>query len=102
MTSQPPMSPSEPDPSAGAVPTCYRHPDRESWVRCQRCDRSICPDCMRDASVGFQCPECVAEGNRTLRPTRAVFGGQAVTVPRVTWTLLVLNVLAYAAEVLNP
>lgn len=80
------------------VPTCYRHPGRETYVRCQRCDRPICPDCMRDASVGFQCPECVAEGNKGVRQAQSVFGGRAVTTPRVTWALLIINVLAYVAE----
>ena len=49
-------------PPETGVPTCYRHPGRETYIRCQRCDRPICPDCMRDAAVGFQCPSCVAEG----------------------------------------
>ena len=40
------------------MPTCYRHPERETYIRCQRCDRPICPDCMRDAAVGFHCPAC--------------------------------------------
>ncbi|WP_169949209.1 rhomboid family intramembrane serine protease [Microbispora sp. H11081] len=99
MTSQPPPPP---PPGAQAVPTCYRHPDRETYVRCQRCERPICPDCMKDAAVGHQCPECVREGNRDIRQARTTFGGAAVVTPRVTWTLLVLNVLAYAAEVLRP
>ncbi len=99
MTSQPPPPP---QPGAQAVPTCYRHPDRETYVRCQRCERPICPDCMREAAVGHQCPECVREGSREVRQAQATFGGAAVAVPRVTWTLLVLNVLAYGAEVLRP
>ncbi|MBX6385093.1 MAG: rhomboid family intramembrane serine protease [Microbispora sp.] len=99
MTSQPP---SPPQPGAQAVPTCYRHPDRETYVRCQRCERPICPDCMNEAAVGHQCPECVRDGNREVRQARAAFGGAAVTTPRVTWTLLILNVLAYAAEVVRP
>jgi membrane associated rhomboid family serine protease len=97
MTTQPPS-----EPETAAVPTCYRHPGRETYVRCQRCNRPICPDCMRDASVGFQCPECVAEGSKTVRQAQATFGGRAVTVPRVTWTLIVINVLAYLAEIANP
>ncbi|GGS87191.1 rhomboid family intramembrane serine protease [Planobispora rosea] len=93
MTSQPPG-----EPGTQAIPTCYRHPDREAHVRCQRCERPICPDCMRDASVGFQCPDCVAEGNRTVRQAQAVFGGRAVTTPRVTWALLAVNILAYFVQ----
>jgi membrane associated rhomboid family serine protease len=57
------------------VPTCYRHPDRETYVRCQRCNRPICPDCMNNASVGFQCPSCVAEGRKTTRSGRTPYGG---------------------------
>ncbi|MEU7001500.1 rhomboid family intramembrane serine protease [Nonomuraea sp. NPDC046570] len=102
MTSQPPIPPSQPDQPAEAVPTCYRHPGRETWVRCQRCERPICPDCMRDAAVGFQCPECVAEGNKSVRQARTTFGGAVVAAPRVTWVLLAVNVLAYVAELLNP
>ncbi|WP_336212468.1 rhomboid family intramembrane serine protease [Nonomuraea sp. LPB2021202275-12-8] len=98
MTSQPPIPPSQPDQPEQAAPTCYRHPDRETWVRCQRCDRPICPDCMRDAAVGFQCPECVAEGNKGLRQARSTFGGAAVAVPYVTWAVLAVNVLVFAAQ----
>lgn len=61
-------------PAAGG-PTCYRHPGRETWIRCQRCDRPICPDCMRDAAVGFQCPSCISEGARSTRSGRTAYGG---------------------------
>jgi membrane associated rhomboid family serine protease len=77
---------------------CYRHPDRETYVRCTRCDRPICPDCMRVASVGHQCPECVREGSRTVREPRTVFGGRVRGRPAVTLTLIGLNVLAYLGE----
>lgn len=82
-----------PVPPAG-TPVCYRHPGRETYIRCNRCDRPICPDCMREAAVGHQCPECVAEGRRTQRQTRTAFGGS--TLGRqgyVTITLIAANVL---------
>ncbi len=81
------------------VPVCYRHPNRETYVRCVRCDRPICPDCMREAAVGFQCPECVAAGRRSVRPVRTAFGGgPAGQYGWVTYTLIALNVLVAVAS----
>jgi hypothetical protein len=45
---------------------CYRHPKRESWVLCQRCGRTICPECQILAPVGVQCPECVREAGGSV------------------------------------
>ncbi|MEY9876047.1 membrane associated rhomboid family serine protease [Streptacidiphilus sp. MAP12-33] len=82
-----------------AVSTCYRHPDRECYVRCTRCERVICPDCMRAASVGFHCPECLREGVKSQRRARTVFGGRIAGGPPIaTITLILLNLLAYVGE----
>jgi membrane associated rhomboid family serine protease len=59
-----------------SAPACYRHPGRETYIRCSRCERYICPDCMTAAPVGFQCPECVSAGARTGRQPTTVLGGQ--------------------------
>ncbi|MBN9618250.1 MAG: rhomboid family intramembrane serine protease, partial [Actinobacteria bacterium] len=37
------------NPGGGAPLRCYRHPNRETLIRCTRCDRPICADCMRPA-----------------------------------------------------
>ena len=94
--------------SIGPVPTpeplarCYRHPLRETGVRCVRCNRPICPECMRPASVGFQCPDDVKLGRATQRVPRTVVGAAVRTnYPYVTWTLVGLNVLAYIATALG-
>ncbi|MFG3076912.1 rhomboid family intramembrane serine protease [Streptomyces sp. NPDC048225] len=84
------------------TPTCWRHPAVECHVRCTRCERYICPDCMREAAVGHQCPECVKEEARSVRQARTIAGGRMSATPVVTYVLFALNVLAYLAEVVRP
>jgi membrane associated rhomboid family serine protease len=92
---------STPDPSAPAeVPVCYRHPDRETYIRCTRCERPICPDCMTSAAVGFQCPECVAQGRAEVRPVRTALGVRRPSRPTVTYVIVALTVLAFGYEYL--
>ena len=37
---------------------CYRHPERETWVRCGRCDQPICMKCAMEGPVGLRCKTC--------------------------------------------
>lgn len=84
-----------------APPRCYRHPDRETGIRCTRCDRPICPECMVSASVGFQCPNCVREGSGTGHPAaatrpRTLVGGSVTADPRLVTKLLVaINLVVF-------
>lgn len=91
MTTQPPVAP----------PTCYRHGSRETHIRCTRCDKPICPDCMNAAAVGFQCPDCVREGNRTVRQGQTVFGGSiAGERGTVTYVLIAINIAMYVLNLI--
>jgi membrane associated rhomboid family serine protease len=72
-----------------AAPICYRHPDREGHVRCRRCQRHICPDCMRDASVGHQCVECAGAGQVHVRKPG---------LPVITYGLIALNVVMFVLQ----
>ncbi|MFI2370239.1 rhomboid family intramembrane serine protease [Streptomyces sp. NPDC018833] len=97
---QAPGSPQEPQDTHG-LPACYRHAGRETGIRCARCERPICTDCMISASVGFQCPDCVRTGSGTghapdaSRP-RTIAGGTVVADPRlVTKVLLAINLAVY-------
>ncbi|AKJ12040.1 Rhomboid family protein [Streptomyces incarnatus] len=91
--------------AAHRVPVCYRHPDRETGVRCTRCERPICPECMVSASVGFQCPECVRGGSGTghaataSRP-RTIAGGSVTADPRLlTKVLIGVNLAVFLAQI---
>jgi membrane associated rhomboid family serine protease len=85
-----------------ATPTCYRHPDRGTYVRCTRCNRYICPECMNDAAVGHQCTECVGAGAKTARQPRTSFGGrQHGAKPVVTYALIAVNVLMFALQTVS-
>jgi membrane associated rhomboid family serine protease len=79
-------------------PTCHRHPGREARISCQRCGRAICPDCMRDAAVGFQSPSCVSEGARSTRQARTTYGGRRSDNPALTSMVLIgVNVAVWLA-----
>lgn len=78
---------------------CYRHPDREAYISCQRCERLICPECMREAAVGFQCPSCITEGAKSVRQPRTIAGGTITgSQGRVSLILIGVNVAAYVAQ----
>lgn len=49
---------------------CYRHPDRTSFTLCQRCGRTICPECQTQAPVGVICPECMQRDRRETPSAR--------------------------------
>ena len=78
-----------------ATPTCYRHPDRETWLACSRCGRPICGECVVDAQVGQQCPSCVAEQG-TQKVVRARGGRFALRdVAPATYFIIVATVVAF-------
>ncbi len=49
---------------------CYRHPDKQSFVLCQRCLRTICADCQTQAPVGVICPECLKAQRKAESPAQ--------------------------------
>ena len=40
---------------------CYRHPDRQTGLRCYSCDKPICSECAVKTPVGYSCPDCIRE-----------------------------------------
>jgi membrane associated rhomboid family serine protease len=77
---------------------CYRHPDRPTYIACQRCGNPICGDCMISAAVGFQCPDCVRQGAKQTRAHQGPYGGERSSNPAITtMVLLGVNVAVWLA-----
>lgn len=92
----PPQGPQGGGFSSGPA-TCFRHPERSTGLRCARCGRPACPECLREAAVGFQCVVCVDEGQQhRVRSATTVAGARLQQgTPVVTYALLGVNVALY-------
>lgn len=88
--------------AAGGPPTCPRHPDQITYVRCQRCNRPVCPQCQRPAAVGVQCVDCVAAQAKSTPRIRTIAGGRARGgKPYVTYTIIGLCLIMYAGQMMT-
>jgi hypothetical protein len=48
------------NPNNPATPLyCYVHPNRETMLRCNKCNRPICGECAILTPTGYRCKECV-------------------------------------------
>jgi len=81
-------------------PVCPRHPDRVSYVRCQRCGRPTCPECARTAPVGVQCVDCVAEQAKAQPRTRPA--GLGPRGPVATYAIIGLTALSFLLQQVLP
>lgn len=85
------------------TPVCPRHPDRVSYVRCQRCGRPACPECQRPAAVGIQCVDCVRESTRSAPTPKTIFGGVARQGrPLVTFSIIGVCVVLFLLQMVVP
>ena len=104
------------DPPPGPA-VCIRHPERATGLSCVRCERPFCPQCLRDASVGYQCVECAGVAPRTAfrppwptapggapprsRAARTIAGARLTSGVLVVPALIVLNVAVFVATVVQ-
>ena len=81
---------------------CYRHPERETSLRCNRCNQPVCPECAQQGAVGYRCPDCLhelagrhynEENKRYVNPLRL-----PMAQPKAVYVLLGIIVLIWVLE----
>jgi hypothetical protein len=45
---------------------CANHPQRETSLRCNRCEKPICAQCAVLTPIGYRCKECVRSQQKTF------------------------------------
>ncbi|MFI5583405.1 rhomboid family intramembrane serine protease [Amycolatopsis sp. NPDC051758] len=106
---QPPNPAAQPE---AALPGCWWHPNRPTGLSCSRCGRPACPDCLREAPVGFHCTDCVHAGSQEQRRQHRGYQGAGLGVRTIagarpsesflaTQAILAVNVLVFAVTVLQ-
>jgi len=61
---------------------CYNHPNRETLLRCNHCEKPICTECAVLTPTGYRCKACVRSQQKTFEtaqwwdyPLAALVGG---------------------------
>lgn len=50
--------------------TCAFHPNRETQLRCNRCNKPICIKCATHTPTGYRCPECIRSQQKVFVTAR--------------------------------
>jgi membrane associated rhomboid family serine protease len=92
---------------------CYRHPDRLSFVLCEKCGRTICLECQHHVNGQVLCPDDARRSNVTMmpvnqrppKPKRVRHQSQLMTrlterVPIVTFVLMAVIALVWLVDIL--
>jgi len=113
------MSNPYPPPNPAQIPTCYRHPDRQTYIQCVRCYRPVCGECMRSAPVGQQCVECAhasayaqpqpypqpypqPQPQPQMQPQQRAQVKFKRPTPLVSYVLIGVNVLVFVLQLVLP
>jgi membrane associated rhomboid family serine protease len=92
---------------------CYRHPDRLSFVLCEKCGRTICLECQNHVGGKVLCPDDARRANVTMLPVNArpkrpprvrrtsrLLSRISETTPIVTYSLMGLIILLWLVDIL--
>jgi hypothetical protein len=83
---------------AGTFP-CSNHPYKKTRLRCNKCNRPVCKDCIQLTPVGYRCKQCIQDGQKRFETIRwydyvSTFG--LAVVLSAVFGLLVVNPFCYA------
>src|ERR1700712_3250623 len=89
----------------------YRHPERPSFVLCERCGRTICLECQNHVNGMVLCPDDARRSNVTMlpvnqrpaKPKRRLRSSPLLArispeTPIVTYSIMALFVLTFLAD----
>ena len=87
-----------------ATLTCANHPDRETTLRCNRCEKPICTSCAVLTPVGYRCKECVRGQQKVFDTGGGMELGIAAVIAAVGIGLAipVLRILSYWGLLVSP
>jgi membrane associated rhomboid family serine protease len=90
---------------------CYRHPDRPSFVLCEKCGRTICLECQTHVSGMVLCPDDARRSNVTMLPVNQrpkkpprvrrqsrLLSRISETTPIATYSILVMLVVLFLVD----
>jgi len=84
--------------------TCYIHSNRETLLRCNRCEKPICTECAIQTPTGYRCPQCV-RGQQNIFNTAKV--GDLILAPLIAIVLsfagsYIVSLLGFFTLILAP
>ena len=90
----------------GPNDVCYRHPQVHSFTLCQRCGRTICPECQVVSAVGVLCTDCVKQtqpstAKRAARASRVTGRRLAASDAPVTYAIMIACGVVFALQLIS-
>lgn len=74
-----------------AAMVCYRHPERETSLRCNQCERPICPGCAVHTPTGYRCKECIRGQQKVFDTSQSM---------DYVWAVAISGVVAFLGSLL--
>ena len=83
---------------------CANHPNIETVLRCNRCEKPICTKCAVLTPVGYRCPECVRGQQKVFETARSTDGIIAAIISAIAVGIagLILSYLGFWSLIVAP